>query len=521
MKNLKLIWVDDEVDMLKPFVIFLETKGYKVDTVSNGADALSMILANKYDLVLLDEMMPGMDGLTVLKEIKKINSYLPVVMVTKSEEEGIMEDAIASQIADYLIKPINPNQIILTIKKIFQADEIKKNRIGKDYAFFSRYLNEEIYNRPNYEKWKEIYNKICEWDIKIDELNEESLKQTHFLEKLNANKEFAKYVKNSYKKWLHTDDNRPVLSYDVISEYLIPQLENAQNPIYFIVLDCMRLDQFKVILPYLHELFDMEENMYYSILPTATPYSRNSIFSGILPLDIEKNFPQFWTDPFEEETSRNRNEHQLMEYHLKDMGFDNLKTSYVKIFNIEEGNYVIRKIPSWKNNDVVILVYNFLDLLAHHRSKSSILQETIPDDSALRAFTKHWFLHSSLYEALKLIKETDATIILTTDHGSIRVNRSIVVAGDKETTPTIRYKHGKNLKISDDDKHTFFMKNPSEFGLPIRSIIDNYVFTTEDYFFVYPNYFHQYQKQYAGTYQHGGISMEEMILPLVIAKPKK
>ena len=518
MKKLSLLWIDDEVDMLKPFVIFLKSKGYNVDTISNGSDALSMILTNNYDLILLDEMMPGMDGLTTLKEIKKINSYLPVVMVTKSEEEGIMDDAIASQIADYLIKPINPNQIILTIKKIFQADEIKRNRIGEEYSIFIRYLNDEIANKPNYQKWMKIYDKICEWDIKIDEINDKTLAQTHFFEKLNANQEFARYVKDNYKKWLHSDD-APTFSYDILSQYLLPEVEKADKPVYFIVLDCLRLDQFKILFPYLQELFDLDNQMYYSILPTATPYSRNSIFSGILPYDIAKNFPEFWTDPFDEETSRNRNEHQLMEYHLKDLGYDNLKTTYVKIFNVQEGNYVNRKITTWKNQDIVVLVYNFLDLLAHHRSKSSILQETIPDDSALRAFSKHWFLHSTFYETLKKIKERGSTIILTTDHGSIRVNRSIMVGGDKETTPTIRYKHGKNLKIN--DKHTLFMKNPMEYGLPSRGIIDNYVFATEDYFFVYPNFYHQYQKQYLGTYQHGGISMEEMILPLAIGKPKK
>ncbi len=519
MRNLRLLWVDDEVDMLKPFVMFLNAKGYQVDTVSNGSDALSMILAKKYDLVLLDEMMPGMDGLTVLKEIKKINSFIPVVMVTKNEQEGIMEDAIASQIADYLIKPINPSQIIITIKKIFQADEIRKNRIGKEYAEFSRELNEKLSENPNYEDWKEIYKRITDWNIKLDELNEESLKQTHFLEILNANHEFAKFVKENYKEWLENDFNRPILSYDVISEFLIPQIERTNKPVYFIVLDCMRLDQFKVMLPYIHELFDIEEKLYYSILPTATPYSRNSIFSGILPSEIEKSFPQFWTDPFEEESSRNRNEHQLMEYHLSDLGYESVKTSYIKIFNIDEGNYVLRKIPTWKNEQLIVLVYNFLDLLAHHRSKSSILQETIPDDSALRAFTKHWFLHSTFYETLKQIKETGATVVLTTDHGSIRVNRSLLIAGDRETTPTIRYKYGKNLKV--DEKHIFYIKNPKEYGLPSKSIVDSYAIATEDYFFVYPNYFHQYQKQYAGTYQHGGISMEEMILPLVVAKPKK
>ena len=519
MKSLKLLWIDDEVDMLKPFVMFLEAKGYNVRTVSNGADALSLIIAEKFDLILLDEMMPGMDGLAVLHEIKKINSFLPVIMVTKSEEEGIMDNAIASQIEDYLIKPINPSQIIMSIKKIFQSEEIKRNKIGQQYAQFSMKLDNRIYDNPDFDKWSEIYKDICTWDVMIDKVGEETLEQTHFLEKLNANKEFCDYVSDNYLQWLKTEE-RPILSFDIISQYVIPQLEEKRTaPVYFIILDCMRLDQYLAIEPYLKELFDIDFDMYYSILPTATPYSRNSIFSGILPDSISKNFPNFWTDPFEEETSRNRNEHQLMEAHLEDFGYGNLKTTYVKIFDVEEGNFVLRKIDTWKNEDVVILVYNFLDLLAHHRSKSSILQETIPDDSAMRAFTKHWFLHSNLYEALKMIKEKGATIVLTTDHGAIRVSRATQVSGDKETTPTVRYKHGKNLKA--DPKHSFYIKDPEKYGLPSHNIVDNYVFAKQDYYFVYPNYFHQYQKQYNGTYQHGGISMEEMLLPVAVGKAKK
>lgn len=517
MQNLRILWVDDEIEHLKPFVIFLSERGYKVQTVSNGSDAIDLVVKEKFDLVLLDEMMPGMDGLTTLKEIKKINNAIPVVMVTKSEEEGIMEDAIAGQIADYLIKPINPHQIILAIKKIFQADEIRRNKIGEEYSKFASRLNQDLFSSPNWEKWSELYQEICRWDLALGQINDNALSQTHFLEKMNCNSEFSSYVADNYRKWLEMDE-RPRLSFDLISEYVVPQL-NAKKPVYFIVMDCMRLDQYFAIEPFINELFDVDLNLYYSILPTATPYSRNSIFSGLLPADIARNFPDYWVESSELDNSRNRNEHQLLEAHVQDLGFNIEQSKYVKVFTIEEGNFVLRKIDSWNNEELVVLVYNFLDLLAHHRSKSQILKETIPDEEALRAFTKHWFLHSSLYEALQQIKMQGATVIITTDHGSIRVNRASQIVGDKDTTTTVRYKQGKNLKSN--DKHTLYIKEPEEYGLPTRSLIDNYVMAKDDYYFVYPNSFHQYMKQFNGTFQHGGISMEEMILPLAICKPKK
>lgn len=516
MQQLRILWVDDEIEHLKPFVIFLNDRGFKVTTISNGADAIDLVVKEKFDLILLDEMMPGMNGLTTLREIKKINSAVPVIMVTKSEEEGIMDDAIAGQIADYLIKPVNPNQIILAIKKLFQSDEIRRNKIGAEYSQFSAELNQRLFAQPSWEEWYKIYIDMCKWDISLDEVNDTTLIQTHFLEKMNCNAEFCNYVSQNYRTWLKTDD-RPDLSFDVISEHIIPNL-NEDKPVYFVVLDCMRLDQYFAIEPFLRELFDVDMKLYYSILPTATPYSRNSIFSGMLPSDIAQSYPEYWVESSDLDNSRNRNEHQLLEAHVKDLGHDLEQSKYVKVFTIDEGNFVLRKIETWDNDKLIVLVYNFLDLLAHHRSKSQILKEAIPDESALRAFTKHWFLHSTFYEALKEIQKQGATVVITTDHGSIRVNRASQIVGDRETTTTVRYKQGRNLSCN--DKHALYIKEPEEYGLPSRNLIDNYVLAKDDYYFVYPNSFHQYMKQFNGTFQHGGISMEEMLLPLAVCKPK-
>jgi len=517
MKQMRLLWVDDEIDLLKPFVLFLEERNYIVETCNNGNDAIDKVLEHKYDLVIMDEMMPGLDGLMTLQEIKRINPAIPIIMVTKSEEEGLMDRAIASQISDYLIKPINPSQIIMAIKKIFQADEIRANQIGEQYTRYISQLNQRLFSAPNWEDWANIYREMAYWELKIDEVNDDNLHQTHFLEKRNCNTEFTSYIERNYKKWLVSDD-RPNLSFDIISQYIAPHFE-SKVPIYFIIVDCMRLDQYLAIQPYIQELFDEELDLYYSILPTATPYSRNSIFSGLLPIDIAKRFPEYWVTSGELDNSRNRNEHQLLDAHIAELGYSLDPTSkYVKIFNMEEGNFVLRKIDSWKQDNLVVLVYNFLDLLAHHRSKDQILQETIPHEEGLRAFTKHWFLHSSLYEALKQISKQDAVVVISTDHGSIKVNRATQVIGDKDASITVRYKEGKNL--SANERHAMYAKKPSEYGLPSKSIVDNFIFAKDDYYFVYPNSYHQYQRQYNGTFQHGGVSMEEMILPVATCRTK-
>ena len=517
--NIKILWIDDEIDLLKSFVMFLKEKGYTVDTAANGQDGLSKIASEKYDMILLDEMMPGLDGLTTLKEIKKINADIQIVMVTKNEEEGLMEKAIASQIADYLIKPINPNQIIMVIKKLFKANEIKFNRAGEEYSAFVAQLNMRLMDNPDYTKWTEIYKDMCHWDMIIDEVNDEALQQTHFLQKRNCNTEFCNYIEKNYKRWL-MDDDRPMLSFDLISQFVAPEFDKQNAPVYFLLLDCLRLDQYLSIEPLIKEHFDIDLKMYYSILPTATPYSRNSVFSGLLPIDIAGKFPEYWVDSSEMDNSRNRNEHQLLDEHIEDIGYDlNPPSKYIKVFNIEEGNFVLRKVDTFKNEKLVVLVYNFLDLLAHHRSKDTILQETIPDEQAFRDFTKHWFQHSSLYDTIKAIAAQGATLVISTDHGSIKVNRASQVVGDRDTTITIRYKQGKNLTAN--PRHALFLKNPKEFGLPEKNLIENYIFAKDDYYFVYPNMYHQYQKQFSGTFQHGGISMEEMILPIAICKPNK
>jgi len=519
MQNEKILWVDDEIEHLKPFIIFLKDRGYHVSTASNGHDAIALTLNEDFDLILLDEMMPGLDGLATLSEIKKINPSIPVVMVTKNEEEGLMDRAIASQIADYLIKPVKPSQIIMTIKKIFEADEIRRNQIGQEYSKFVAKLNQNMFNNPDWKDWINIYRDLCHWDLKTDEVSDPDLAHTHFLEKLNCNTEFCTYIENNYSKWLHSDE-RPIMSFDLLSEFIVNKFDDQALPVYFIILDCMRLDQYYSIEPFIKELFDVKLDFHYSILPTATPFSRNSIFSGMLPRDIAKQYPDYWSNSYEMDNSRNRNEHQLLDEHIKMLGYDLQPGSkYVKIFNVEEGSYVIRKIDSWANERLVVLVYNFLDLLAHHRSKDQILQETIPNEKALRAFTKHWFLHSTFYETLKMIAKKGGIIVLSTDHGSVKVNRATQIASDREASLTLRYKFGKNL--SANNRHAFYLKNPAEFGLPSESIVDNYIFAKDDYYFVYPNSYHQYQKQFSGTFQHGGISMQEMILPVVTGYPKK
>lgn len=517
MQQIKILWVDDEINLLKPFIIFLEERGYSVDTVTNGSDAVAMVTEKPYDLVFLDEMMPGLNGLATLKKIKTLNSSLPVVMVTKSEEEGLMDSAIAGQIADYLLKPINPKQIIMAIKKIIQADDIKRDMVGKEYAQFSSMLNRKLFDMPNWNEWSELYKELCRWDLRLDEINEPNITQTHFLEKLNCNSEFTDYVKTNYRDWLQSED-RPVMSFDLVPEVMLPQMGKGK-PVYLIVLDCMRLDQFFAFEPMLNELFNIDLQLYYSILPTATPYSRNAIFSGLLPIDIAERYPQYWSDTDDIDNSRNRNEHQLIDAQLKELGYKLDSSKYVKIFTAEEALFVQRKINNWKKEELVVLVYNFLDLVAHHRSKNPILKEAIPDEKALRDFTKHWFIHSTFYSTLQEIASQGGTVLITTDHGSIRVNRASQIIGDKDTTTTVRYKQGRNLKVN--DKNAILVKDPEEYGLPSRGIIDNYAITCDDYYFVYPNSFHQYQKQFNGTFQHGGISMEEMILPLAVCKPKK
>lgn len=517
MKKGKILWVDDEIEMLKPHVIFLEDRDFEIDTISNGSDAIHMVDENNYDLILLDEMMPGLDGLETLTKIKELDETLPVIMITKNEEEGLMNKAISKQITDYIIKPINPNQVLMSIKKIIMSEKIQKDRIGEEYTRFTSWLNHAMFSAPDLHKWFQIYAKFVNWDLRLDELGYEDLLNIHTYERKNTNEEFSQYIADHYQKFIQ--DHNHTLSHDIVKKYLFPQLEK-KSPVYFIILDCLRLDQLMVIEPYLQELFNVRTNHYLSILPTSTPYSRNAIFAGMMPDDIAKKTPQFWKSNSEVEDSRNRYEHFLIDRLLKKHGFKLPHgTKYTKILNQEEGKYVLKQIPKYQNEELIVFVYNFLDMLLHHRFKDEILKEMLPNDKALRSLTDVWFQNSDFYKVLKEIAKQNATVVLTTDHGSIKVGHPIKIRTDKQASYGLRTKHGKN--ISCNSNHAYKVKDPAAIKVPSQNIVENFIFAKGDHYFVYPTSYNEYKKKFHGTYQHGGISMEEMILPVSILTPKK
>ena len=517
MQKAKILWVDDEIELLKPHIIFLNDKGYEIDTATNGSDAIHLVEENNYDLVMLDEMMPGLDGLETLGKINEIDETIPVIMITKNEEEGLMNKAISKQITDYIIKPINPNQVLMSIKKILMSEKIKRDRIGEEYTRFSSWLNREIFSAPNLNRWYDIYSKFVRWDVRLDDLGYEDILNIHNYERKNTNEEFSQYITDNYKKLLY--DSSSILSHNVVEDYLIPELEK-DGPTYFIILDCLRLDQLLVLEPYLQELFNMRTDNYLSILPTSTPYSRNAIFAGMMPKDIAKKTPQYWKSNSDVEDSRNRYEHFLINRLLKKHGFVFPNgTKYTKILNQEEGQYVVKQIPKYKKEDLVVLVYNFLDMLLHHRFKDEILKEMLPNDKALRSLTDVWFQNSDLYKSLKQMAKQNATIVLTTDHGSIKVGHPMKVRTDKQASYGLRTKHGKNISCS--SSHAYKVKDPESIGIPSENIVDNFIFAKGDYYFVYPTSYNEYKNKFHGTYQHGGISMEEMILPISVLTPKK
>ncbi|MGC9337530.1 MAG: response regulator [Candidatus Cloacimonadia bacterium] len=518
MKKAKILWVDDEIPMLKPQILFLEERNFDVVTATNGDDAIKLVEENDFELVLLDEMMPGLDGLTTLSEIKKIKETLPVVMITKNEEEGLMNKAISKQITDYIIKPINPNQVLMSIKKILLSEEIKKNRIGEEYSEFSAWLNQKLFSEPTWKDWIEIYRRLIDWDLKFDSINDDEMRQMHIYEKKNCNVEFANFIESNYPSWIRGKEH-PILSPELVEKYVLPNLTRKKT-VYFIILDALRLDQFLVLRPYLEQLFNIHTDFYFSILPTSTPYARNAIFSGMMPENIAKAYPRYWiTTNEEDESSLNRNEHFFFDTQLTRLHAPTTNGSkYVKILNPEEGEFILKKVSHYKKERVVALVYNFLDVLLHHRSQNEILQEILPNDKALRSLTKIWFMNSRFYEALQKIATQNATVIMTSDHGSIKVAHATKVIGDRETSSGLRDKHGKNLTCN--ERQAIKVVNPLDYGLPRENIVENYVFARSDYYFVFPTDFHEYRRKFEGTYQHGGVSMEEMILPVSVLTPK-
>lgn len=511
-----ILWADDEVEQLRSHMIFLEQKGFEITPVTNGDDAITMIQEKSFDLVFLDEHMPGMDGLATLNQIKQLQPTLPVVMITKSEEESIMEDAIGSKISDYLIKPVKPNQILLTIKRILDHNRLRNEKSAQSYLQSFRELSLKMTGDMEWNDWIDIYQKLTKWDIEL-ERSDEALRQVLQDQQQQANREFGKFIEKEYYYWLKSDNiDRPMLSPDIFREYVTPHLDAGKTTVFFVI-DCMRYDQWLVFENLLSRYYSITTDFYYSILPTATPYARNAIFSGLYPIEIEKYFPHLWDSDDENEFSLNKYEEQLLQIQLKRMGY-RITPKYEKVLQTDEGHKIAERILNYIQSPLSAFVFNFVDTLVHSRSDSDVLKEIAPDVPAFRALTQTWFLHSSLLSIFKTLADHDVTIIVTTDHGSVRALRDTKVFGDRDTSTSLRYKYGRNLKCDKDA--AIYVSHPSDYKLPRGGVATNYILAKEDYYFVYPTNYHRYQNKYRDSFQHGGASMEEMILPIVTMKPR-
>ena len=514
----KILWVDDEIDLLRPHVMFLESKGYHVTTLSNAEDALEEIKSVSFDLVLLDEMLHGMDGLTALSEIKSIDPALPVIMVTKNEEETLMEEAIGQKIDDYLTKPVNPSQILLVCKKILDRQKIAGQRISRDYSQEFQQISAQLRSGISWQGWVDVHLKLCIWDMELDHHPDLGLKQTLYDQKREANAEFGRFVEKNYLDWIY-NDSRPPLSIDVVRNTVLPHILAGKNTV-FMVIDAMRLDQWLTLESLLHPYFRINRNYYYSILPTATPYSRNAIFSGLFPGEMQEQLGELWANAEDkDDVSLNRHELELLQEQLQRLDISlKPEPKYAKILDVQEAQNLARKIHEYGAVPLSAIVLNFVDILAHSRSSSSIIKEMIPNESAFRSTTHSWFEHSHIFKALRTLAEMGNTIVMTSDHGSIRGKRGTKVIGDRRTSTSLRYKYGENLKAN--EKHAMFIKDPREYKLPARGVTTNYIIAKEDYYFVYPTNYHYYLKHYMDSFQHGGISLEEVVLPVITLEPK-
>lgn len=512
--NGTLLWVDDEIELLKAYIIFLEKKGYEVITATNGRDAVEMCQERSFDLIFLDENMPGLSGLETLSRIKEVNNNIPVVMVTKSEEENIMDQAIGKKIADYLIKPVNPNQIYLTIKKHLQRKQIETQVTDSSYQQNFGKIGMQINDSYSLEEWMDVYKKLVFWELELSTTGSEMsdmLRQ----QKTEANIEFAKFIKRNYIDWIQ-DDDRPMMSPDIFKKKVFPAV-NAGKQVYLLVFDNLRYDQWRIISQELNDDFIIDEELYTSILPTATQYARNAIFAGLMPDQIAKMFPDLWVDEDEEE-GKNLNESPLIQTQLERYRrYDTF--SYNKLNNSDDIDKLLGQFHTLGNTDINVIVINFIDMLSHVRTESMMVRELASDENAYRSITSSWFRHSPIRELFTRLAQTDARIIITTDHGSIRVDKPIKVIGDKNTNTNLRYKLGKNLSYN--PKEVFEIKDPRKSYLPSPNISTSYVFACGNDFFAYPNNYNYYVNYYHNTFQHGGISMEEMLIPVVEMKSKK
>ena len=517
MDKIKILWADDEIDLLKPHIIFLEQKGYDVVTANNGNDAIDIIKEDIFDIVFLDENMPGMSGIETLEEIKKMQPSLPVVMITKSEEESIMEDAIGSNIADYLIKPVKPNQILLSLKKNLENKKIVSEKQTFAYQQEFRSIGMEISNNLNHSEWVDVYKKLVRWELELGRSADEGILDVFRMQKEEANLVFSKFIGRRYVDWLNgNDDERPSLSHTVFKDKVMGSVDKDKNT-FLLLIDNLRYDQWKSLQPIFEEYFRIEsDEIYYSILPTTTQFARNSFFAGMLPSEIEKNYRQYWTNE-DEEGSKNQYEKELLQEQLKRHRKD-MKISYNKITNLTAGRKLVDSLPNLMQNDLNVIVYNFVDMLSHARTEMEIIRELADDEPAYRSLTISWFEHSPLMDIIRFIASKGLNLIITTDHGSVRVQNPVKVVGDRNTNTNLRYKTGKSLNYNKKD--VFEVRRPGDIFMPRLNLSSSFIFCQKNDFFAYPNNYNYYVNYYKNTFQHGGISMEEMMIPFIKMKAK-
>ncbi|HEY0667061.1 MAG TPA: PglZ domain-containing protein [Sphingobacteriaceae bacterium] len=517
MQETSILWADDEIDLLKPHILLLNEKGYKVKTVTNGSDALDCFRKEYFDLVFLDENMPGLTGLETLSEIKNINPDVPIVLITKNEEEHLMEEAIGSQIDDYLIKPVNPRQVLLTIKKLVDNKRLISEKTSMAYQQDFRTLGMTLNDNLSYSEWVDVYKKLVYWEISLEKLEDEGMHEILTLQKAEANVQFSKFIEKNYLGWLKDPDSGPITSNQLLKKKLFPLIDSTK-PTFFILIDNLRYDQWKIINSVITNYFRLdEEDSYFSILPTATQYARNAIFSGLMPLEMERRFPDMWQND-EDEGGKNLFEEQFLADQIKRVVRKEIKFYYQKILTLEQGRDVLENISNLFTNDLSVLVYNFVDMLSHARTDMAMIRELANDEAAYRSITSSWFVHSPLLETLKKLAQKDIRLVITTDHGTIRVKHPSKVIGDRNTNSNLRYKQGKNLNFN--PKEVFHIKNPHDAQLPKLHVSSSFIFAKEDSYFVYPNNYNQFVNYYNETFQHGGISLEEMIVPYAVYSSK-
>jgi len=518
MQRYNILWADDEIELLKPHILFLEGKGAKITPVNNGVEAVEYCSDNNYDVVFLDENMPGLSGLDALTKIKALKPNLPVIMITKNEEEQIMEEAIGAKITDYLIKPINPSQILLSVKKVLENKRLVSEKTNLGFQQEFRELSMEVNSDLTYDEWTEVYKRLVFWELEIDNTEDKSMSEVLDSQKSEANKNFSTFIMRNYEKWLNDPESeRPLLSHQLMKKKVFPKI-SENSPLFFLVIDNLRFDQWKVIEPLVLEYFNIEEEeTYYSILPTTTAYSRNAIFSGMLPDEMAEKCSDIWVGDDNDE-GKNNNEKEFLSLQLQRNGLSALKTSYQKIKNIGESKVMIDSINNLMGNNLNVIVYNFVDMLSHARTDMAMIRELAPDESAYRSITRSWFEHSPLHEAIKRIARKKGKLIITTDHGTIRVQRPFKIIGDRNTNTNLRYKQGRNLKYKSG--RLLEALNPEKVHLPKTNLSSTYVFALEDQFFAYPNNYNYYVNYFKDTFQHGGVSLEEMVIPVVSLTPK-